>query len=239
MAARRARHRAPGLEVRTDLLDGGTAAALARHSARAQLLVVGHRDDVLTRHGWGSTAAYLAHHCECPLLVHRGAVPDRGPVVLAASASESADATVACAYREADRSGARLVAVHVWTRPAGRGREAARDWAAGRDEADRRLAEALAGYAWTWPDVTVERLVLQDLDIAYTLERASQRGRLLVAGMGRNGRFAELLYGSLRLAPRVAACPVLLVPPDRSPARAAAVTAGHVPRVPPERAGRP
>jgi hypothetical protein len=45
------------------------------------------------------------------------------------------------------------------------------------------------------------------------LERASRRGRLLVAGMGGNGRFAELLYGSLGTSLlRQAACPVLLVP---------------------------
>jgi hypothetical protein len=73
-------------------------------------------------------------------------------------------------------------------------------YAADRAAADRELAEVLAGWASIYPDVTVERLVLHDLDVAYTLERASRRGRLLVAGMGRNGRFAELLYGSLGLA---------------------------------------
>ena len=98
------------------------------------------------------------------------------------------------------------------------GREATRstviaDYAADRDPADRRLAEALAGSAAVHPDVMVERPVLHDLDVAYTLERASQRGRLLVAGMGRNGRFAELIYGSLGLSMmRRSACPVLLVP---------------------------
>jgi nucleotide-binding universal stress UspA family protein len=78
IAVRRARHRSPDLEIRTDLVAGGAAGVLARHSAGARLLVVGHRDDALTRHGWGSTAAYLAHHCDCPLLVHRGGAPQRG-----------------------------------------------------------------------------------------------------------------------------------------------------------------
>jgi nucleotide-binding universal stress UspA family protein len=219
IAVRRARHRSPGLEIRTDLVAGGAAGVLARHSAGARLLVVGHRDDALTRHGWGSTAAYLAHHCDCPLLVHRGGAPQRGPVVVAVSGRETATATLACAYEEASLSASRLVAVHVWTQPSVRKATTpaavTAGYAADRAAADRELAEVLAGWASIYPDVTVERLVLHDLDVAYTLERASRRGRLLVAGMGRNGRFAELLYGSLGLAlMRAAACPVLLVPPQ-------------------------
>ena len=55
--------------------------------------------------------------------------------------------------------------------------------------------------------------MLQDLDIAYTVERAARRGQLLVAGMGRNGRVAELLYGLFGQAlTRQAPCPVLLTP---------------------------
>jgi nucleotide-binding universal stress UspA family protein len=124
---------------------------------------------------------------------------------------------VACAYEEAALSDSRLVAVHVWTHPTGRNASspmaASSGYAADRQEAERHLAEVLAGWAWSYPDLVVERLVLHDLDVAYTLERASRRGRLLVAGMGGNGRFAELLYGSLGTSLlRQAACPVLLVP---------------------------
>jgi hypothetical protein len=90
-----------------------------------------------------------------------------------------------------------------------------------------------------FPDVPVERLVVADLEMAYTIERASRRGRLLVAGIGRGGRFAELLYGSLSPAsrgPRSSTCPVVLVPagwpvgdePEggRAPAGAAALRKG-------------
>jgi hypothetical protein len=51
--------------------------------------------------------------------------------------------------------------------------------------------------------------------MAYTIERASRRGRLLVAGIGRHGRFAELLYGALSPNPGAlqrATCPVVIVP---------------------------
>jgi nucleotide-binding universal stress UspA family protein len=239
LAARRAQHRAPDLQISTELADGGTAAALVQRSLHSQLLVVGHRDDVQTWHGWGSTTAYLAHHSACPLLVHRGAALDRGPIVVAVSTSTSAEATVRCAFEQASRFGARLVAVHVWTHPSGR--EATRstvvaDYAADRNQADHRLAEALADSAAAYPDVEVDRLVLHDLDVAYTLERASQRGRLLIAGMGRNGRFAEMLYGSLgRSMMRRSACPVLLVPDHWK----APVLQDHAPTVPGKGADRP
>jgi len=180
--------------------------------------VVGHRDEVLTRPSWGSTTAYLAHHSACPLLVYRGAVRT-GPVVVAASARPAGASTLGYAFAEAALLGERLVAVHMWTRPGavdgpvpvvvpgGYGTE--------RRRAERALAEALAGWSARFTEVPVERLVVSDLDMAYTIERASRRGRLLVAGIGRHGRFAELLYGSLGPGPGTlsrATCPVLLAP---------------------------
>jgi nucleotide-binding universal stress UspA family protein len=217
VAARRAQHVAPGVTIDTEMATGSPAQILVRRSEQACLVVVGHRDAVVTQPSWGSTAAYLAHHGRCPLLVHRGSVSAQGPVVLAVS-GRSSTATTACAFEEAAMSGNRLVAVYVWTRPIDRADTrlaAAAGYAADRQEAERHLAEALAGWTRDYPDVAVERLALHDLDVAYTLERASRRGRLLVAGMGGNGRFAELLYGSLGLAlARQTVCPVMLVPSD-------------------------
>ncbi|GAA3950337.1 universal stress protein [Actinoplanes auranticolor] len=214
LAARRARHQAPRLRVSTELLSGRASTVLTERSAAARLLVVGHRDEALTQPSWGSTATYLAHQSVCPLLVHRGTAPQRGPVVLAASGQQRSTSTVACAYEEADRYGSRLVALHVVASSSGAEPTADGDLAAGRAQADRQLAEALTGWAWTCPDVVVERLVVQDIDAGYTLQRAARRSRLLVAGMGRTGRFAELVYGSLGIAAmRGAVCPVLLIPP--------------------------
>ncbi|MEU8233191.1 universal stress protein [Actinoplanes sp. NPDC048967] len=215
LAARRARHQAPRLEVSTELLNGRASTVLTERSASARLLVLGHRDEALTQPSWGSTATYLAHQSACPLLVRRGTAPRRGPVVLAASGQQRSTSTVACAYDEAVRYGAHLVALHVVassTGPEVSAGEGGRG--ADRAQADRQLAEALAGWAWTYPDVVVERLIVQDTDIGYTLQRAAGRSRLLIAGMGRTGRFAELVYGSLGIAAmRAAVCPVLLIPP--------------------------
>ncbi|MGA5298302.1 universal stress protein [Nucisporomicrobium flavum] len=226
LAERRARLRIPDLDVSTELAGGSAAQVLVERSEHARLLVVGHRDVILTRPSWGSTTAYLAHHGSCPLLVHRGVVPGRGPVVLAVSTRDGAAATTRYAFEEAAATGSRLVALHVWTYT-GAGPAAASPssgFAVARRAADARLAGALEGWDARFPGVEVERLLVHDVDIGYTLERASRRGRLLVAGMGRSGRFVELLYGSLGgTLLRQTACPVLLVPPGWTvpkPARA-------------------
>ena len=217
VAARRAVRVGPQLEVATELLEGSPPIILAERSAAGRLLVVGHRDEVPSRSSWGSTATYLAHHTACPLLVRRGAVPERGPVVLAASARDSGTATIACAFQEAALSGARLVAVHVWTPPGTRGATAVAAVDAGCvidcHAAERQLAEAPAGWAWSYPDVPVDRVVLPDPAAADVLDRAARRGRRLIAGIGRVGRFAELLYHAPSSASqRSATCPVLLIP---------------------------
>jgi nucleotide-binding universal stress UspA family protein len=191
---------APGVRVEGRVLDGGAANVLARCSERARLIVVGHRDEVVARSSWGSTSAYLAHHSACPLLVQRGSAVEQGPVVVAASTRPLGVGTLEYAFAEAALLGTKLVAVHVWSA----GPQEAR-------AAGERLTAALAGYSERFPRMRVDRLVIRDLDVAYTVERASQRGRLLVVGMGEHGRFAELLYGSLGAARR-APCPVLLVP---------------------------
>jgi nucleotide-binding universal stress UspA family protein len=215
LAAQRALHQAPRLHVTTELLSGRASAVLAERSATARLLVVGHRDEAPAQPSWGSTATYLAHQSACPLLVHRGTSPPHGPVVLAASGLQRSTSTVACAYEEADRFRSHLVALHVsFPAPGTEASAVGRGPVADRAEADRYLAEALAGWSWRYPDVVVERLIVQAIDIGYTLRRAARRSRLLVAGTGRTGRFAELVYGSLGMATmRGAVCPVLLVPP--------------------------
>jgi nucleotide-binding universal stress UspA family protein len=212
---RRAELAAPGVPVATQLLEGGAAVTLTSRSAEARLLVVGHHDDPYSRQSWGSTAAYLAHHSECPLLVNRGAGHD-GPVVVASSARPSGATTLGYAFAQAALSGARLVAVHMWTRPSdatGRTPVVVRGAYAGqRRAAEAQLADGLAEWSQRFPDVAVERLVVSDLDLECTIDRASRRGRLLVAGIGRHGRFAELLYGTGPVGLRGSTCPVVLVP---------------------------
>ncbi|GAA2606835.1 universal stress protein [Paractinoplanes durhamensis] len=218
VTARRAELAAPDLPITTELREGGAANVLAQCSEEAELLVVGHRDNPFTRPSWGSTAAYLAHHSASPLLVNRGVAHD-GPVVVASSARRSGSATLGYAFTEAALRGSRLVAVHMWARPGGADGAVpvvrAGGYAAERGEAAHRLREALERWSGQFPDVPVEQLLVSDLDLPYTIERASVRSRLLVAGIGETGRFSELLYGSVGPVPvglRSSTCPALLVP---------------------------
>jgi nucleotide-binding universal stress UspA family protein len=233
LSAARVRRDHPRLRVRKHLLDGGAAIQLAEASEHGRLLVVGHRDDVTVRSGWGPTTAYLAHHSACPLFVHRGGHPDSGPVVVATSARPDARATLGYAFSRASLLSARLVAVHMWTRPgAAEGIPpvvAAGAYAAESAVAEKDLDAALTEWRTRFPDVPVERLVVNELDMPYTIEGAMRRGRALVAGIGRSGGFAELLYESWRSAARQrAGCPVLLIPAGwrEAPDPAGTVTVG-------------
>jgi nucleotide-binding universal stress UspA family protein len=196
LAALRASHVYPALPVRTDLSDDGPAEALLRASAQAYLLVVRHRNDAAAGNGWGSTAACLAHHSACPLLVYRGPSPGQGPVVLATSGRRTA--TFDCAFEAASYHGCRLLAVHA------------------REQPESGDGDVLEQARSRWPGVTVERLHISESDVPYTAERASRRGRLLVAGRGHKGWFVEQLYSatSVSTGGRLL-CPVLLVPPGR------------------------
>ncbi|MCU7729415.1 universal stress protein [Actinoplanes sp. KI2] len=228
---RRAALARPGLPIVTELLEGGAATTLTGCSGEARLLVVGHRDEPRTGSSWGSTAAYLAHHSTCPLLVNRGAGRD-GPVVVASSARPSGAATLGYAFAQAALLGSRLVAVHSWIRPGAADGRAPTVVKGGYTEqrraAEARLIDALAEWSARFPDVAVERLVVSDLDLACTIDRASHRGRLLVAGIGAHGRFAELLYGAGQVGLRGSTCPVALVPvgwPAPRPGAAASIAA--------------
>jgi nucleotide-binding universal stress UspA family protein len=138
------------------------------------------------------------------------------PVVVGIDGSRNQPAIVDLGVLEAVRRNAPLLLVHIWPgrylrgvrsrmrpigkRPIGSWR---RRWPAGSRHTRTWLSSALCCMTST----------------SHTVERASRRGRLLVAGMGRHNRFAELLYGSLGVAlVRQAPCPVLLIPPGWRPA---------------------
>ncbi|MEV4281363.1 universal stress protein [Actinoplanes xinjiangensis] len=206
LATRRARQSEPHLTVVPALMDEGAAEGLLRWSARACLLVVGHRDDTSAHHGWGSTASYLAHHSTCPLLVSRGSVPSRGPVIVAVSGGRVT--TLVQAYEAAAYVGGTLTAVHVW-----RPEHSAADDDAGRAAAEGLLDAALNACGSLQSSVPVTRLLISEAEIAYTVERAAWRGRLLVVGMGHKGWAVEALYRSGGVASTGRRlCPVLLVP---------------------------
>ncbi|GAA2673364.1 universal stress protein [Actinoplanes palleronii] len=207
----------PGLVVETELRPGLPGEALADCCRDAGLLVVGHRNGQINRADWGSTARLLARACPCPLLVHRGRADPRGPVVVGVS-GRPAEPALGYAFAQAVRSGADLVVIHAWRQPPDRAER--HPFPVARADPQRvAMAEALAGalaeWSWQLPQVPVTSMIVPDLDVPYTLQRASRRSRLLVAGTGGRGRLTELIgeQGG-RVASHQGLCPVLLVPPD-------------------------
>jgi nucleotide-binding universal stress UspA family protein len=215
--AGRAGARDPSLDVDIDLLLKEPGAALIERSRDACLMVVGHSGRAGA--ALGSVAAHVASHADCPVIVHRPFTGDRrgpGAVTVGVDGSELSAAAVAFAVEEAARRGADLNAVLVWTHPPGADpaglHPAGYDYAEARAEAERMLAEQLAGVAAVYPDVRVTREVIHSLDTARTLVDRSGRAQLIVVGSRGRGGVARLLLGSVSQALiNRAACPVAVV----------------------------
>ena len=218
-AERRARSAAPHVTVVSEVAVGEPLMVLEIESRTAPLLVVGSRG--LTRFGsllLGSTAAHLAAHGRCPLLVVRGRPDQAGPVLLAVDGSPAARPAVEFAFAEASLRGADLVAQHVWNTQTERVYDGPADPPFVtydenrlRDEEDRLLAEALSGLQEKYPDVAVERRLVRG-NVRGALVEASAEAQLTVVGARGRGGFTDLLLGSVGQAVlHHAHCPVAVI----------------------------
>ncbi|MDX3525746.1 universal stress protein [Streptomyces sp. ID05-39B] len=118
----------------------------------------------------GSTAASLAAHSRCPVMVAREDSADAGPIVLCVDGSPAGEPAVEFAFAEAALRGTEISAVHVWLpdhAPAGTGAESQ----------ERLLAQALAGHAEKYPDVTVRREVASAEARQVLIERSGSTTR--------------------------------------------------------------
>ncbi|GAA1226877.1 universal stress protein [Prauserella halophila] len=211
--------RAPELRVETDMLLQGSVPMLVDESERASMLVVGTSG----RGGFtgmlvGSTSVSLTAHAHCPVVVVRGdseAASD-GPVVVGVDGSGVSTAAVTMAFREASLLGAPLVAVHAWADVEYEPGLPEMAEGSSREQSEQIvLSEALAGMPERYPDVRVERVVVPGKPRQQLLERAAG-ARLLVAGSRGRGGFRGMLLGSTSQALiHHAACPVMIVRPDR------------------------
>ncbi|WAZ23893.1 universal stress protein [Streptomyces cinnabarinus] len=192
-AAQRARSLAPDVEVTEAVVTGDTVAVLEAESRAGDLLVVGPRGmggfiGMLL----GSTAASLAAHSQCPVMVVREEPADTGPVVVAVDGSPVGEKAIEFAFAEAALREAELLAVHAWLpdyAPPGTSPESA----------ERLLAQAVAGRAERYPDVTVRHEVLSG-ETREALIETSRTAQLMVVGARGRGGFAGLLLGSVSQA---------------------------------------
>ncbi|RSM85137.1 universal stress protein [Kibdelosporangium aridum] len=211
---------APQVEVSRILEHGDPARALIEESAKAQLVVLGSRGlGGFTGLVVGSVATKVAQRGACPVVVVRGEKTDRTgkPVVVGVDGSPASEAAVAFAYEEAARLQAPLVAVHAWSDMLPASAFAivphAIDWPEIQTEELELLCERLAGWQEKYPDVQVDRIVVQDRPARSLLERARDAQLLVVGSRGRGGLAGLLLGSTSQALLHHAPCPVAVVQP--------------------------
>ncbi|WP_316573778.1 universal stress protein [Nocardia canadensis] len=183
------------LVVNTFVEVGDARAVLRDRSERARLVVVGSRGlGALRRTLLGSVSTAIARHASCPVAVVPEA-PVAGGAVVVGVAGSGADAdAIAQGFDEASRRDVRVIAVHAWS-------EFFRydSRATMRAEAEAELSASLAGYREKYPDVRVERIVVEDRPARAILTAAAGAQLIVVGSHGRGGA-ARTTLGSVAQA---------------------------------------
>lgn len=196
----------PGLVVTMSVVPGAPAEVLRAEAADADLLAVGADDaSPFTEAVHGSVPGDLLTDAPCPL----GVIPRRGwttpasaPVVVALDESTTSQAALAYGYATTARTGQPLTILRCGT---------SGSLGSGVGAAEVRLMISFEGL---YPDVVVATEVVRD-DAREVLVPLSRRAALLVLGVGRRGRRASSVFGSLsRELVRRGGCPVVVAHPQ-------------------------
>jgi nucleotide-binding universal stress UspA family protein len=181
------------------LVYAAPAAALLKMSDAAEMIVMGSNGrGVLARGLLGSVSSTVVRHANCPVAVVRDEElpdPHKAPVLLGTDGSPASELATGIAFDEASRRGVDLVAFHAWS-------DAAVvdvfdiDWPPVEDEAERSLAESLAGWQERYPDVTVHRLIAKDRAARHLIDQ-SQTAQLVVVGSHGRGGLSRMVLGSV------------------------------------------
>jgi nucleotide-binding universal stress UspA family protein len=208
---------APELRPERQADVGYPVAMLAVESRQAGLLVIGAGG-----HGRlaslvaGSVAVEVATQSACPVVVVRGEQHgSTAPVVVGVDVSPVGEAAIAFAFEAAAARGVPVIAVHTSGAPPRDVRTVPR-WSESIADAERDLAEALAGWCDKYPDVQVRRVVSKGHPARRLLE-LSEEAQLLVVGSRGHSELVGLVLGSVSHAMvHRAACPVVVVRPART-----------------------
>ncbi|NLA64335.1 MAG: universal stress protein [Leucobacter sp.] len=171
-------------------------------SKRADLVVLGaHTGSKLSGSFFGTRAVKIAAVSHCPVAVVPYEVqgePKPG-VVVGIDGSDAAKQAIAFAAEEASSRQVLLIAVYAWMPPLTPGLEYL--WSEELVESQRAAAEeaiaiGTAGLAGRYPDLTIERKIVQAPPVAALLQAAEDADTLVVGSRGRGG-LSRLLLGSV------------------------------------------
>lgn len=182
-------------------LVGHPIAEVEEASRRADLLILGaHSGSRLAGSFFGTRAVKAAATAHCPVAV----IPQSEPrpnagVVVGIDGSEASQVAIAYAAEEASFRGVPLVAVYAWMPPLTPGLEYL--WSEELVESQRAAAEeaisiGVAGLAERYPDLVIQREIVQAPPVA-ALVQAGEGASLLVVGSRGRGGLTRLLLGSV------------------------------------------
>jgi len=197
------------LDIDLRLMTQDPAHALEAESGRSSLIAVGARgaggfESLLL----GSVALHVAAHSHCPAVIVPGSAPHPldapAEILLGIEGRHPEDHAIGWAFEEADRRGARVVALHAMGGDFGAPHQ--------RVVEDMEIAEALAGWSSRYPDVQVTPVVSEH-GAARALVHASAKAALLVIGRSRRPGRVGVVLGRVTL-PLIhhSRCPVVMVP---------------------------
>jgi nucleotide-binding universal stress UspA family protein len=184
--------------ISRELVYSTAAPALIKMSDEAEMIVVGTSGrGLLARGVLGSVSSDVVRSAACPVaVIHDEDLPDpHHPVLVGIDGSPVSERATEIAFDEASRRGVDLVAVHAWSDVTA-SEIPELDWSAVEPEAQRTLAESLAGWQERYPDVTVHRLVVRDRPARQLVEK-SKSAQLVVVGSHGRGGLTGMLLGSV------------------------------------------
>ncbi|WP_433716020.1 universal stress protein [Nocardia sp. CA-084685] len=203
------------LAITTESIDEPIIPALLTRSKQASMLVVGGRGlGAVRRVLLGSVSAAITRHAHCPVTVvhtdsETNAISACKPVLVGVDGTENSTAAIELAFEEASRRRVSLIALHAWSDVSGLVAETG--WANIPESENALFAEALAGWAERYPDVSVRRVLVCDNPVRSLLEESANAQLVVVGSHGRGG-FAGMQLGSTSTALlHSVECPITVV----------------------------
>jgi len=183
--------------ISRELVYATPALALIEISDKAEMIVLGTAGrGLLARGVLGSVSSTVVRHANCPVaVIHDEDLPDpHAPILVGVDGSPVSDRATAFAFDEASRRGVDLIALHAWSDVTTE--VPFLDWATVEEEAQRALAESLAGSQERYPDVKVHRVVVRDHPARHLID-AAESAQLVVVGTHGRGGLTGMLLGSV------------------------------------------